>query len=485
MTPREKIAHLLRRFAFGASNWELALYEPLGVEGTLDRLLNYEKQDEGFNVSPWEYCFEEGKDEVYLDPFRIAGWWTVRMLMSQRPLEQRLTLFWHTHFAVGADKVEFGPAMLSYLETLRTNASGKFYTLLKSVAKEPAMLRYLDGDANQVGHPNENFAREVMELFTLGAGHYSEQDVKEAARAFTGWGIRYLVFEPGAEKLQETAKACIITNRPMIAFCTTPMLHDDGVKTVLNRTGKLDGDDVLDILAARPETAQRVCKKLWQFFASADAPDSAVQRLAGKFTATGGDIKAVLREMTSIDNFWQPRTQVKSPCDFVVGNVRALKVHGLLETLHGKPSKPNEPVPKPLRDTAGLLAGTMYGQGMLPLFPPNVAGWEGGSHWITTSNMLQRTKFADLIMGVGQNDQPLAGYLAQQIAQTKPQSSKDIVRAVLAKFDAELPDSKVNLLVQAFDKAGGPTSFASPKTASQSLSAVLRMLFNSPEYQMF
>ncbi len=483
MTDREKIAHLLRRFGFGGSKWELDQYAALGLPGAIDRLIDYDKVEEGFPVSPWSFCFEEGKTEVYLDPFRIGAWWALRMLMSQRPLEQKLTLFWHNHFAVGGDKVEFGPAMLAYVETLRKNATGDFLPLLRAVSSEPAMLKYLDGDTNQLGHPNENFAREVMELFTLGQGHYTETDVKEAARAFTGWGIRYLLFEQGGDKVQETAKASIASGTPMIAFCITPSLHDEGTKTVLGETGAFNGNQILEQLAARPETARRITSKMWKFFVSEDAPSKVVDRLAAKFTETHGNTRAVLREMVACEEFWQTRTIVKSPIDFVVGTLRSLNVHEILTTLFGKPATPNGPATKPMRDVAGLLAGTLYAQGMMPLYPPNVSGWDGGTAWITAANMLQRAKFADTIMGVGQADQGIAAYLGQQVMAAKPADSDAAVRAVLGVFDADLPDAKVKLLANTFEKHGGIASLATGKSASVSLSAVLRPLFGTPEYQ--
>lgn len=470
----------------GASQAELDRYEALGLDGAIDHLIDYDKEDEGFPVSPWESCFEDGKDEVYLDPYRISGWWALRMAMSQRPLEQKLTLFWHNHFAVGGDKVEFGPAMLSYIETLRKNATGDFTTLLKAVSKEPAMLRYLDTDTSIVGHANENFARELLELFTMGQGHYSEDDVHEAARAFTGWGNRYLIYEAGGDKVQEKVKESIRSGTPMIAFCTTPSLHDSGSKTLLGKTGPFDGDDVLDIVAKRPETAQYICRKLWTFFAYDKPSAEVVNRLANVFTTSQGQIRPVLRAIASSPEFWSDdciRTKVKSPVDFMMPIVRQMNIYPILIGTHAKPKAPTTPLPKVLRDVSGLLVGSMYQMGMLLLFPPNVSGWDWGTAWISSTNMLQRIKMGDLLMGVGQADKGLAAYFAQQISTKKPATSAEVVSIVMNIFDASLPDAKKTMLATALEKEGGVDCLKTPEGASRGLSVVLRALFSSPEFQ--
>ena len=185
MTKEERIAHLLRRFGFGASFAEMEFYSPLGEDGTIERLIEYEKVPEGFDVSPARFAQENQQGVELLRMPAVVGWWTLRMLSTQRPLQEKLTLFWHDHFAVSASKVNQPLMMLDYLNTLRAGASGKFRSLLLSVSRDPAMIRWLDNETNVKGKPNENFAREIMELFTLGIGNYTEADVQEAARAFT------------------------------------------------------------------------------------------------------------------------------------------------------------------------------------------------------------------------------------------------------------------------------------------------------------
>lgn len=486
MTEREKISHLLRRFAFGANRTDLAIFEPLGLQGAIDRLLNFERVDEGFGVSPWRYCKEEGKDEIYLDPYRTALWWSLRMLMSQRPLEQKLTLFWHNHLAVGAEKVEFGPAMLQYLEVLRTLGIGKFSTLLSAVSKTPAMLRYLDNDSNRKGHANENFARELFELFTLGIGNYSETDVKEAARGLTGWGIRYLIYEQGGERIQETARESIRTGMPMLTFCNSPDLHDDGEKSILGSKRAFDGEQVLALVSSHPATAARVTANLWRFFAMDELPASVHQRLIATFIASQGDTRAVLREITQIDAFWSDacvRCQFKSPVDFVVGSLRAFGINAILKSLLGSPKDDLTPMRKEVLGASGMVWGMMRQQGMSLLFPPDVSGWRWGEAWITPDSMLQRGAFANAIMGVGQPDQALAAFLAGQLMHSQPDSPNRAVELLLTIFDASVPAAKIDLLAAAFERNGGVASLISGPTASKALSAVLQPLFMSPEYQ--
>ncbi|MFY9234082.1 MAG: DUF1800 domain-containing protein [Fimbriimonadaceae bacterium] len=487
MTPRTQIAHILRRFGLGASKAELDLYEPLGVDAALEKLLNYESTDEGFPVSPWELCFDEGSKEVYLDPFRTVTWWSLRLLLTKRPLQEKMTLFWHDHFAVSGTKIEFGPMMLDYLEALRKNATGNFRSLLGAASKTPAMIRWLDADENTKGMPNENFAREVMELFTIGIGNYTEKDVKEAARAFTGWGLRYLVFERGGEKIQETAKDSILKGRPMVAFSETPDLYDDGVKTILGKTGKFDGDQVLDMLASRPETARAISKKMWEFFAYPKPETTVVDRLARVYTDSKGDIKAMIRAIAKSPEFWSEnclRAVVKSPADFTIPIVRQFGLSDFILSTRVQPKSVMTPLAKPMRDASGLIFGLMYKQGMLLLYPPDVSGWEGGQAWITSNNMLERIKTADAVFGTYDGQQPLAGWLSYLLTQRKPpKSSADLVDALIENFDAPVPPEKRKVLINACDKSGGIEALASPKAAAVMFSAVCRLIFGSPEFQ--
>jgi len=251
---------------------------------------------------------------------------------------------------------------------LRANALGNFGALLHAMSKDPAMLVYLDSAQNRKGQPNENFAREAMELFTLGEGHYTEQDVKEAARAFTGWSLD-----------RETGE-----------YRFRPGVHDGDIKTVLGRSGHFDGDAVLDILLAQPAAAEYVTAKLWREFVSPDADPREVKRIAQAFRGADYDIKTALRALLLCDAFWAREnrgTLVKSPIEFVVGTLRQLEV------------QPQSGLP-----FAILSAG--MGQNLYS--PPNVKGWPGGNVWIDTNTLLARKQFVDRLARVDETPQPMA-----------------------------------------------------------------------------
>ncbi|MFZ4507877.1 MAG: DUF1800 domain-containing protein [Fimbriimonas sp.] len=488
MTPREKIAHLLRRFGLGATQADLDRLEPLGVDATLNWLIDYEKTDEGFPLIPWEFCHEDGKEEIYVDPYRFATYWSVRLAISQRPLEQRLCVFWHNHFAVSGTKVEFGPMMLAYLEAIRRNAAGPFPKLLQAVSREPAMIKYLDTDTSLKGHPNENFARELLELFTMGQGNYTEKDIQEASRAFTGWGIRYVLFENGGDKVQERIRTSMLSNTPMVAYSFSPDLHDDEPKTVLGKTATFSGEDLLAYVGMHHETASHITAKLWRFFASDTLPESTHQDLIRVYEENGGNTRAVLREIARQDAFWADTTvrrQVKSPVDFVVPIVRQLGLQTYVLASRGtnKPD-PMKRAPKPVMDVAGIVWFMMTKQGMSLFFPPNVGGWEWGQAWITSANMFERTNLANLLFGVGQPDKGLAGYFGQTILATNPTDDRACVDRFLTTFDANLPEAKRLLLVKAFTDAGGKSALATPEGSSKALAAIGQLVFGSPEFQL-
>jgi len=287
------------------------------------------------------------------DALRAA--WLNEMVVTPSPLTERMTLFWHGHFTSGQDKVPFPQTMAAQHVLLRREALGNFGAMLHGVAKDPAMLQYLDGASNRKGRPNENFAREVMELFTLGEGHYSQRDVTEAARALTGWSI-----DPDT-----------------LSFTVRPDWHDTGDKTILGVTGPLDGDGFLDILLERPETAGFIAGKLWREFVSDTPAPAELDTVAARFRASGYDIRAALSALWSTDAFWEARNRgvlVKSPVEFVVGSVR------LFDVGYGDPA---------------MLANTVRTLGQNLFSPPNVKGWPGGPAWINSATLLARKQFVE------------------------------------------------------------------------------------------
>jgi uncharacterized protein (DUF1800 family) len=295
------------------------------------------------------------QQEQIREGLELRGWWIGEMLSTPSPLTERMTLFWHNHFVSSQQKVKLAELMYRQNATLRANALGNFADLLHTIARDPAMVIYLDNAQNRKGSPNENFAREVMELFTLGEGHYSEQDIKEAARAFTGWSL----------------------DRQTGQFVFRRFIHDDGVKTVLGRTGNLDGDQVLDILLGEPATAGFITRKLWREFVSPEPDETAVRRIAQRFRDSRYDIKVALYGIFTSDAFYGSENRavlVKSPIDLVVGTLRQFDM------------KAGEATP---------FAVAAAGMGQNLFAPPNVKGWPGQETWINASTLLARKQFLE------------------------------------------------------------------------------------------
>jgi uncharacterized protein (DUF1800 family) len=284
---------------------------------------------------------------------RATIWWANRMLASKRPLEEKLTLFWSGHFATENEKVTDYRLMLHQIEMLRRNANGNFRNLLVGVSKEPAMLIYLDNRINTRGSANENYAREIMELFSLGVGNYAEKDIKEAARAFTGW-----------------------TNSGLKVIYK-PELHDDGEKTFLGASGNFDLEQVVDIILKQKVAAEFITRKLYRFLVREDISPELNSKLAAVLRDGKYELKPLLKTIFLSKDFYCPAsyaTQIKSPVQLVISTYKKL---GLTEA----PGAPYFP-------TVTTNLGQSLGN------PPNVKGWDGGRSWINPSTMLQRANFA-------------------------------------------------------------------------------------------
>jgi uncharacterized protein (DUF1800 family) len=288
---------------------------------------------------------------------RLGLWWANRMLATRRPLEEKLTLFWHGHFATGQNKVRDYRMMLQQNRMLRANAAGRLPDLLVGILKDPAMLVYLDNGENVKAHPNENFGRELLELFSMGVGNYSEQDVREAARAFTGWTNDVLAYKFDAAQ------------------------HDFGEKTFLGRTGAFNGDDIIRIILEQPVTGEFVAAKLYRYFVRDEISPTVRTELGRAFRQSGYQIKPLLTRILLSKDFYSPAsyaTQIKSPVHLVVSTYRKM---GLREV----PTIPD----------FGRMTG---GLGQTLFEPPNVAGWAGGRTWITPATLLQRgNMFRDVL----------------------------------------------------------------------------------------
>jgi uncharacterized protein (DUF1800 family) len=404
------------------------------------------------------------------------------MLSTHRPLQEKLTLFWHDHFAVSASKINQALMMLDYLETLRKGANGKFRDLLLAASRDPAMIRWLDNETNVKGKPNENFAREIMELFTLGIGNYTEKDIQEAARAFTGWAFASSVNRRDAARENKRPQQLMMENakagRPAFVFLFRPGQHDTGVKEILENVGPFGGEDVCDILAVHPKTASYLAKKMWEWFCYLDPEEKVVERLAKKYLDSGTAIKPMLYAIAESDEFWSDkcvRRQIKNPVDFTLAVYRQLGMGPIsLQVLENA------------RNERAALAASrgvdlaMEKQGMKLLYPPDVAGWDWGPAWISSATMVERIKVADtLFKGPANRNE-----FARSVLGDKPIStSREVVDALLSLVDAELPETKFAPLVDACDSAGGAAAARDPRRSANVAHAVYRVLFASPEFQ--
>jgi uncharacterized protein (DUF1800 family) len=342
----ERVGHLYRRAAFGANTAELEAGLKDGPEKTLDRLLSGGPGADDFEKSTATLAQNIAKGN---NGRQLSAWWLYRMLYTPHPLLEKLTLFWHNHFATSNSKVQNVRFMLGQYELMRRHALGNFATLLRDMSKDPAMMVWLDTRASKKGSPNENYARELMELFSLGIGHYTEKDIREAARAFTGWEIKKneAVFNAGE--------------------------HDGGTKTVLGQSGPFKGEDVVRVCLEQPAAAPFIVGKLYRFLVSETVPPGPelIEPLAAQFRKSGYDFGALVRTVLSSKLFFSTavyRTRVKSPVEFALGIVRGLE--GRVGT--------------------SALALGLEELGQHLFFPPSVKGWDGGQAWLNGQTFLVR-----------------------------------------------------------------------------------------------
>lgn len=433
-----RIAHLLRRSGFGPSTAELDTAVAAGLEATLERVLTPEQQpdDVDSRVPRESFDFSRSRDAV--------RWWLARMVVTRRPFLEKLTLFWHGLLTSDLRRTGGRPAlMVQQIETYRRLALGSFRDLAVASAKDPAMILYLDNNQNRRGRPNENYARELMELFTIGIGNYTEEDVREAARAFTGW------FQRDGQ------------------FQFVPGQHDNGPKTVLGFTGNWNGDDVIDILVRRPECARFIAHKLWNFFAYPAAGDAGIDAVAAAFTASGYDIRATMRALFSHPNFYSDRAYhalVKSPVEFSIGFARSFGAGA-------------DPAAFGLLDTMGQI----------PMSPPNVAGWPGGDDWISTSALIARYNFVNRTLRV-ESGAPGHVDVAALVAARGLSTSEAILDFVIdLMVDRDLPAEKraalATYLVARDDGTPGPFTL-NERTITNKMRGLIYLLATTPEYQL-
>ncbi len=349
-----RAAHLFRRAAFGADSAQLQEAVQLSPQEVVARLFATPPSLESFD--------QQSKDLANFalatsDIDRLAAWWIHRMLYSPYPLQERMTLFWHGHFATGNDKVADVELMYQQNRMLRKHALGNFADMVHEISRDPAMLIYLDSATNRRAHPNENYARELMELFTLGEGNYTEQDVQQLARCFTGWEVR----------------------RKQFRF--NPYQNDQGEKTLFGQRRAFTGDEAIDLVLAQPQVAVFIVRKWFRYFFADEppAPAEALIPLVEQFRKEQLNITNVLRRMLSSQLFFSPWVmgqKVRSPIDFLVTTVRSLRAATNVQLV---------------AEHSGKLGQKLF-------VPPNVKGWEGGRAWINSATVVGRANAARQIV---------------------------------------------------------------------------------------
>jgi uncharacterized protein (DUF1800 family) len=338
-----KVGHLYRRAAFGATWDELQAGLAAGPENAVATLIAGGEDAPAFPLS-----IKNGNVGA-----QVPGWWLLRLRETKSPLREKMTIFWHNHFATSNAKVNNAGYMIGMYDLMYRFALGNFRELLQGISKDPAMLVWLDTNQSKKGMPNENYARELMELFSLGIGNYTEQDIREAARAFTGWEIK-------------DGKAVLNAAQ-----------HDAGEKSVLGKAGKLTSEDIVGICLDQKACPTFICAKLFRFLVSETMPAMAelLAPLAEQFRKSEYDFGALVATVLRSEIFFSPeayRTRVKSPVDYAVGIVRGLEG--------------NVPM--------GALARSLEGLGQRLGYPPSVKGWDGGQAWLNGQTLLFRQNLA-------------------------------------------------------------------------------------------
>jgi uncharacterized protein (DUF1800 family) len=474
------LGHLLRRAGFGASGVELAAYSSLSYSQAVDRLVNYEQIPDTVDSNLGKPGFVSTTSRGAFSPNTVADdarqRWLFRMVHSDRPLQEKMTLFWHNYFATGLSKVtgqvknpngtrlmaakalEDPARQRGQIELLRDGAVGNFRDLLVAIAQDPAMLIWLDGDTNTKSKPQENFGRELMELFTRGVGYYTEDDVYAAARVFTGWNLK-----PGDNNDSSSSYAFVYNaNQHETSAKTFSFpIYSDGSRTIPARSasaGMQDGIDLINALSMHPETARRLATKLYGFFVSETAtPDATlIADLANTYLQNGTVIKPVLQRLFTSPQFQDPSiffTRYAWPVEFVARSLKETGWSGF---------------------SVGTALSPLTSMGQELLEPPSVAGWGLGQTWFSTGAMLARMNFGSALAANQKFN------LATASAPSRS-SSRAVVDYVVGRLTVDLPNDVYNdLVAYAVSGSAWTGSDAQLQTKAPGL---VHLVLGSAEYQ--
>ena len=479
--------HLLNRAAFGGTPREIEATRKKGLSAAVRDLVDFKDEAANVPAPSWAHprnvraarteikaAREQGgnfkekvrgirmmEGEEILD---LRHWWLERMMTGPAPLLEKMTLFWHGHFATSVQKVKDAYWMWLQNDTLRHHALGNFAVLTKKMSRDPAMMIYLDLQQSRQEHPNENWARELMELFTVGIGNYTEKDIRESARAFTGYRIDMTTQQFRFARFQQ----------------------DLGSKTFMGKTGPLNGDDIIDILVKQPACAQFIGRKLLRYFVEDDPSPQLVDLMASRIRAHNYEMRPVLRELFGSAEFYSERamrTQIKSPVQYLIQTSKLLEA----------------PLPSPM-----VAQNAMRQMGEILFAPPNVKGWDGGKAWISTSTLLFRYNFANYLingdavipMNARQPGKPRGdlGYrwgakLAEQIKREPIDMSK-VAPADLREKPRELVDLISRRLFQTPAPEKEAKTFVDyleakkPDTSDETMRGLVHLMMSTSQFQL-
>ena len=456
------IAHLMRRAGFGAPYHELEALAAQGYDATVDALLHPETQPSGLDLDLAERYFIEWSHFVR----GVPEYWAWRMINSKRQLEEKMVLFWHGVLCTADSKTQSYPTSYAELEMFRQYGMGSFRDLLLEISRDPAMVFYLDNCLSHKGAINENYGRELLELFSMGVGmdgqfNYTEDDVKECSRAFTGWTLANNV--PGQPYGRYAAQ-----------FAYNPADHDAGVKTFLGETGNFDGDDIIEIIARQPATARFISRHLYSYFVADEAqvpawmdtpprdPDT-IKMLEDEYFRSGYNIRAMLRLLFHSDAFKNARfARVKGPVETVMGTMRLIG---------------DWTEPKPGFE---FIFDEMKYMGQELFNPPSVEGWHTGKEWIDGGTLVHRINFtADF---VGDTNYPGVRGIVNRLSNAgpvlAPQQMVDDCLRLLGHY--ELPDETRTMLAEQAGKDGALRTDAAD--FPDRVSKTLQMIVATKEY---
>ncbi|NQW16499.1 MAG: DUF1800 domain-containing protein [Chloroflexi bacterium] len=450
------MAHLLRRAGFGATRNEIDEYLKKGYEAVVEELLypdHGEMEDQDL-VDRYFIASVEARSAGHADPQ-----WAWRLATSPKPLEEKISLFWHGLMAVGGVKLDHGLEMLTEIELFRQFGLGRFEDLLLEISRNPGMMYWLDNQNSHKGAPNENYGRELLELFAMGIdesgeGAYTEDDVKAAARAFTGWASKV------------TPPPFFLGPFPM-EFQFDPEDHDDSEKTFLGQTGNWNGDDIVRMICGHRAAAHFVALRLYDYFVSDTPNEAEIERLTDVFQANDGEIRSVLREIFNSDHFKSEEVRfkkMKSPSDLVFGTTRLVDRFEIPES-----------------DSGNLANNTMF-MGQHLMNPPSVEGWHEGEEWVDSGALIERINFAST--EVSRLDARGVQEMLERVQSAGDElNSEAFVDACLDGLGAIDASARTkSILIDHADRYGTPWEREAPDAIERTIE-MFQLIVSTPDYQ--